>query len=75
MTKKKVFNEYTAELEVYTEDGEPRSDCFIESPCGNYTASLACALGEGILSGRDGDEPIADHVVENIEKWALSNGY
>lgn len=73
-TKTLKLRGYTATLELYTEDGQPRSDCFIEK--GNYTASLACAEDTGFLTDqRDEQKEIDQGTLDQIREWAEENGY
>jgi hypothetical protein len=72
MTTKK-FGAYTAEISDLEDD---RKDCLITGPAGE-TGSLALAQNTGTLTGRNGEEdvPIPEKVVDQIEAWALAEGY
>jgi hypothetical protein len=63
---KTTIQGFLVELEV--EDGT--SSCFINK--GRGSSSLEYLLGEGSLD--DGKE-VPQAVIDQIEKWALANGY
>lgn len=69
------FEGYIAELEVYEDDGEVKSDCTITSPCGKFASSLALACDLGVLEDGDEQHVISQSLVEKIEDWAINNGY
>jgi len=72
------FEGYIAELEVYEDDGEVKSDCTITSPCGRFISSLALACDLGVLERIDPfrvDHGISQSLVKKIEDWAINNGY
>ena len=63
---------YKVSLEIWNEDGETRSSCFVESPRGNCNSlGLLSDLGQF----DDSDERICDIALHLIEDWALENGY
>lgn len=70
---------YDVELEVYEEEGEPRSDCFIirDTRRYSYSASLACLMDTGMLTCNRTDAQLAVHpqTIDEIERWALEKGY
>ena len=70
----KRFHSFKAELELYEENGEPRSSCFIMK--GNACSSLALAEDFGFIEGDFGEEiPVADSIINRIRKWAEAHGY
>jgi hypothetical protein len=61
---------YDVELEVYSDS----TQCQVTR--GQYHASLACLLGEGKLFNHlDDEHTVPDAVIDEIEAWALLNGY
>jgi hypothetical protein len=70
--KVKYFGAYRAEMCEF----DDVIDCHIEGP-NHEGGSLALAMGTGCLTSRDHkfDVPIPMAIVEQIEKWALTNGY
>lgn len=73
----KRIHGYLVELDVYTEGGELRSDCFVSSRDGYYSSSLGHLYHEGGLTNNSTDElkPVATSVIEKIMEWALEEGY
>jgi hypothetical protein len=87
----KKFGKYNVTLEVWTEGGntptettyieghDTHSECFISHLTRakrEYTASLACALDTGELSNSlYGEIKIDPAILDDIEEWALENGY
>lgn len=76
----KKFGKYSVSLEVWTDaPHRPRSDCHIShtTRAGNeYTASLACAMDTGELTNAIyGEIQISGAILDEIEEWALANGY
>ena len=76
---KKTIHGYDIELDLFEENGEPRSDCSVTRTVKGveYGGSLAMMEGFGTLEDyHTGDE----HVVSKrhqaaISKWAERNGY
>lgn len=66
---------YTVRLEMYEENREPRSDCFVIR--GRYSASLGCLADTGELHSDDWDRVHEVHpqTIRAIETWAEENGY
>ena len=64
----KKFGKYAVTLDTEMEDGV--TGCWIE--CGKQSASLACLIDTGELSG--GHE-VPEETVQQIEQWADANGY
>jgi hypothetical protein len=61
---------YLVEMEI--DDGV--SSCFIS--LGNYSASLEALLGEGTLEdGRGAVLEVKQTDIDDIEAWAMDNGY
>lgn len=77
--KVKMIYGYKVELELFEEDGEPRSDCSVTKTIGGYEygGSLAMLTGYGTLEDYNtGDEyPVPDRIRDAIIKWAEANGY
>ena len=73
----KKIHGYLVELDVYTEGGELRSDCFVSSRDDRYNSSLAFLHHEGGLMNHSTDEfkPVASSVIDKIMEWALEEGY
>ncbi len=75
----KVIHGYKLELELFEEDGEPRSDCSVVRTIRGieYGGSLAMLMGYGTLEDYEsGDEyTVADRHRDAIVKWAEANGY
>ena len=73
MTKTQTeISGYRVCLETWQENGEPRSDCWIESPHG---ACNSLSLLSDLLRFDETDEIISDRVIHRIESWACENGY
>ncbi len=67
--------DYEVSLELWVEDGEQRSGCWIIRDDG-ASASLECADNEGILDhDTRGDVPIPQDDVDACRAWAEANGY
>jgi|11BtaG_2_1085332.scaffolds.fasta_scaffold20404_2 hypothetical protein len=66
------INNYKISLEIWQEDGETRSSCFVESPKGS---SNSLALLSDLGQFDDSNERISDRILHRIEDWALENGY
>lgn len=70
---------YEIELELFEEDGEPRSDCSVCKTVKGveYGGSLAMMEGFGTLEDyQTGDEIVVTERHQNaISKWAERNGY
>jgi hypothetical protein len=76
---RKTIYGYDVELELFEEDGEPRSDCGISRTVRGveYGGSLGMLMGFGTLEDYNtGDEYDVPEVHRNaIIKWAEANGY
>lgn len=76
LTKK--FSKYTVELDNDASDDCP-TQCHIShvTRAGReYNASLACAMDTGELSNSlYGSIKIESAIVDDIEEWAIENGY
>ena len=63
--------------ESWEENGEPRADIWVEDPRTNNTASLACAVQEGILTdsyGTDQQLTLQQHsTCERVMDWAYKH--
>ena len=74
-----VIHGYKLELELFEEDGEPRSDCSVVRTIRGveYGGSLAMLMGYGTLEDFEtGDEyTVAEQHRDAIVKWAETNGY
>lgn len=69
-TKTTTISGYTVEFE---NDGET-TQCFISNKRGS--ASLECLLGTGCLTDQFGDDfQVPANVRDQIEKWAMAQGY
>lgn len=70
---------YEVSLEVWTECGEPRSECFIvrQTRTRCYSASLECLRDTGELTCTRDDLAVSVHqqTIDAIAKWAEDNGY
>ncbi len=82
MTKlQKRFGKYNVTLELWPDapEGESKSDCHISHVTRSgkeYGASLACAMDTGHLSNSIiGEIKIESAIVDDIEEWAIENGY
>lgn len=77
--KTKVIHGYKVELELFEEDGEPRSDCSVSRTIRGteFGGSLGMLMGYGSLEDYNtGDEyAVADTHRDAIIKWAEANGY
>lgn len=77
--KTTVIHGYKVELELFEEDGEPRSDCSVTRTIRGteYGGSLGMLMGFGSLEAYEtGDEyAVADTHRDAIVKWAEANGY
>lgn len=75
----KVIYGYTVELELFEEDGEPRSDCSVVRTVRGveYGGSLGMMMGCGTLEDyQTGDDYVVPELHQNaIIKWAEANGY
>lgn len=58
-------------LEV--DDVQGVSSCFIMQ--GSFSASLEALLAEGCLTCDDAVLDVEQDVIDDIERWALANGY
>ena len=71
MTKSTSISGYLVELDV---EGAETTQCFVSKE--SYSASLACLMGEGELTGpRDATQQVPQSVIDQIENWAVANGY
>lgn len=61
------------ELELYQEDGEARSSCFISK--GRFSGSLECLTGMGVLDDGGSELAVRQEIIDKIEAWADANGY
>jgi hypothetical protein len=75
---------YDVHLELYEENKEPRSDCFIGLPTtrGNwrFSASLAALEATGVLNrcsngAGDDEHEVPQRTIERIQQWADEHGY
>jgi len=75
--KVKIIHGYRVELELFEEDGEPRSDCSVEKLGTPYAASLGLMMGFGTLENyQTGDEiNVPERIQKAIIDWAEANGY
>ena len=77
--KTTVIFGYKVELELFEEDGEPRSDCSVTRTIRGieYGGSLGMLMGFGSLEDYEsGNEyAVADTHRDAIVKWAEANGY
>lgn len=77
--KTKVIYGYKVELELFEEDGEPRSDCSVVRTVNGqeFGGSLGMLMGFGTLEDYEtGDEyVVCDRHRNAITKWAEENGY
>lgn len=77
--KETVIYGYKVELELFEEDGEPRSDCSVTRTIRGveYGGSLGMLMGFGTLEDYDGGEeyPVTERHRNAIIKWAEENGY
>lgn len=66
---------YSVELELWVEDGEQRSECFIIR--GQFSASLECLTSMGVLTSTDGsgETAVPAAIISQIEAWADKAGY
>lgn len=67
---------YKVELTLYTEGGEPRSDCNVSK--GNFSSSLARLEDMGTLyhdHDKCDDIPVDANTTGRISQWAEDNGY
>ena len=75
----KMIYGYEVELELFEEDGDPRSDCSVTRTIRGveYGGSLGMLMGFGTLEDYDGGEEyvVADRHRDAIIKWAEANGY
>lgn len=77
----KKFGKYRVILETWPDapPDESKSECFIfhTTRAGReYSASLACASDTGVLSHSIyPDINIEPAIVDDIEEWAIENGY
>lgn len=70
--KQTVIQGYFVELEVDCEDGI--TQCFVIK--GRHSASLAGLIYTGCLSAPiEGDQRVPRSVINQIEAWALAEGY
>lgn len=67
--------EYTADLDTEMEDGV--TGCWVSK--GDFTASLECLMATGVLEDHDNHDgsthAVPQDVIDEIEQWALENGY
>jgi hypothetical protein len=70
-----VIDGYRVELELYTESGEPRSDCSVFKD--NFSSSLNRLDWEGTLYDANWrNEITVDRpTIDKITEWAESHGY
>ena len=66
---------YEVQVDIWTEDGKPRSDGWVFR--GAFGASIACLLDMGFLThnGNDEEHPVPRDVIREIEVWATDVGY
>jgi hypothetical protein len=66
---------YTVELELYTEDGEPRSDCSVHQD--EFSSSLGRLQSEGTLYDTNwrNEKLVGQRTIDKITEWAESHGY
>lgn len=72
----KKFGKYTVSLD--SDMGDGATGCWIEYKTRNkhYSASLQCAQDMGELEESGGLAiPIEQAILDDIEEWALENGY
>jgi hypothetical protein len=69
----KRFYSFEVELELYEENGEPRSSCFIRK--GNACSSLAAVEAFGVIDDNGLDVIVPDSIFTKIDNWAHANGY
>lgn len=71
-------NQYHAEL-IINVNGEGGNDVYIEwrnRQGKSFNASLACAQDTGELESNDGYAHVIESaILDDIEKWAIENGY
>jgi hypothetical protein len=76
---KKTIYGYDVELELFEEDGEPRSDCSVTRTVRGveYGGSLGMLMGFGTLEDYNtGDEyDVPERHRTAIIRWAETNGY
>ena len=75
----KVIYGYRVELELFEEDGEPRSDCSVTKTIRGieFGGSLGMLMGFGTLEDYETGEEydISERHRNAIVKWAEENGY
>lgn len=75
-TFRKKFGKYTATVD--NDMGDDATGCWIEYVTRTriYSASLQCAQGVGELESSDGmAHKIENAILDDIEAWAIENGY
>jgi hypothetical protein len=65
---KKQFGKFTAEIEP--NEDRPGVNCYVS--VGDHMSSLACAQDQGYI---DDEVIISNRVLDQIEYWALEQGY
>lgn len=77
--KVKMIYGYRVELELFEEDGEPRSDCSVTKTIRGieFGGSLGMLMGFGTLEDYNTGEEydISERHRNAIVKWAEANGY
>lgn len=77
--KTTVIYGYAIELELFEEDGEPRSDCSVTKTIRGteFGGSLGMLMGFGTLEDYETGEEydISERHRNAIVKWAEANGY
>jgi hypothetical protein len=71
------FGKYIAELEPNSER-EQAMDVFVsyKTKTREYTASLNCLMDTGELESSDGmGHKVESAIIDDIETWAIENGY
>jgi hypothetical protein len=75
-SKTDVVRGYSVLLEPMTDSGDPDRgawwDCWITTPDGRHTNSLACLEGEGQF---DDGPTISAGAIDDITAWAIRHGY
>ena len=78
-SKSTVIYGYEVELELFEEDGDPRSDCSVAKTIRGieFGGSLGMLMGFGTLEDYDGGEEyvVPERHQKAIIKWAEENGY
>jgi len=72
-----VIRGFKVELEIEGDGDDIVSSCFVYTPDQNYGSSLALLMAEGFIEHDNGYDVkrIRDYVRNEIEDWALENGY